>query len=587
MERKYGIEIFIFFQFVLLLTLFACNPADSPDIILVNGNVITVDNEFSVVNAIAIEKDKIIALGSNREIRKLADDKTQIIDLGGKTVIPGIIDAHLHPERASLSEIGETIPDIHSIDELLDWIKSQTEIKKQGEWIIHPKLFFTRLKELRQPTLAELDKAAPYHPVFLNGSYGGMINSAAMQVSQITENSVHPGIFRDAKTGSLTGLIRASAFKLLNLPAAKKLPYQDKLNALEIMLKRYNQFGITSLSSGLGDSKTVTMYQDLRKENKLTTRVFQNIRLPFNEVQSADTLIEKLKNLKYVTGDGDEWVRIGALKIILDGGILTGTAYLREPWGDKARSVFGVTDLSYRGILNYTREELLTIVTAANELNWKFTAHCTGGGGVDLLLDVFEEVNRIKPIKERRFSIIHANFFTESAIEKMSELGVYADMQPAWFYKDADAMKYVLGEERIKTFHPYRSLFAAGVIVNGGSDHMVKWDANSSINPYNPFLAMWTMITRTTERGTVIVPEEAITREQALRMYTINNAYASTEESLKGSIEPGKLADLAVLSDDFLTCPVDQIKNIRSELTIVGGKIVYSSGKVIGQLREN
>ena len=587
MERINRRKTSIVFQFLLLLALFACNPADSPDIILVNGKVITVDKDFSVVNAIAIEKDKIIAVGSDKKTRKLADSQTQIIDLGGKTVIPGIIDAHLHPERASLSELEETIPDIHSIDELLNWIKSQTEIKKQGEWIIHPKLFFTRLKELRQPTLAELDKAAPFNPVFLNGSYGGMINSVAMQVSQITENSVHPGILRDAKTGAFTGLIRASAFKLLNLPAAKELSYQVKLDALELMLKRYNSFGITSLCSGLGDLKTFAMYQDLKKEDKLTVRVFQNIRLPFNEVQSADTLIEKLKSLKYVTGDGDEWVRIGPLKIFLDGGILTGTAYLREPWGDKACSVFGVTDLSYRGVLNYTREELLTIVTAANELNWKFTAHCTGGGGVDLLLDVFEEVNRIKPIKERRFSIIHANFFTESAIEKMSELGVYADMQPAWFYKDADAMKYILGEERIQTFHPYRSLFAAGVMVNGGSDHMVKWDANTSVNPYNPFLAMWTMITRTTERGTVIVPEETITREQALRMYTINNAYASKEESIKGSIEPGKLADMTVLSDDLLTCPVDHIKSIRSELTIVGGKIVYSSGEVTGQFREN
>ena len=587
MKRKYGIKTSILFQFVLFLILFACKPVHSPDLILVNGNIITVDQEFSVVNAIAIEKDRIIAVGSNKEIRKLANDQTQIIDLGGKTVIPGIIDAHLHPERASLSELGETIPDIHSMDELLDWIKSQTKIKRQGEWIIHPKLFFTRLKEVRQPTLAELDKAAPHHPVFLNGSYGGMINSAAMQVSQITENRIHSGILRDTKTGSLTGFIRASAFNLLKLPAGKELSYQDKLNALEVMLKRYNQFGITSLCSGLGDSKTFAMYRDLRKENKLTTRVFQNIRVPFDEVKSPEILIAKLKDLKYVTGDGDEWVRIGALKIILDGGILTGTAYLREPWGTKAYSVFGITDLSYRGVLNYTREELLAIVTAANELNWKFTAHCTGGGGVDLLLDVYEEVNRLKPIKERRFSIIHGNFFTEDAIKKMSELGVYADMQPAWFYKDADAMKYVLGEERIRTFHPYRSLLAAGVMVNGGSDHMVKWDANTSINPYNPFLAMWTMVTRTTERGTVIVPDETITREQALRMYTINNAYATAEESMKGSIEPGKLADITVLSDDLLTCPVDQIKNIRSELTIVGGKIVYSSGKITGQHPED
>jgi predicted amidohydrolase YtcJ len=216
-------------------------------------------------------------------------------------------------------------------------------------------------------------------------------------------------------------------------------------------------------------------------------------------------------------------------------------------------------------------------VKAANELNWSFTAHSTGGGGVDLLLDVYQEVNRIKPIKERRFSIIHGNFFTEEAIIKMKELGVYANMQPAWFYKDADAMKYILGETVIRTFQPYRSLLDAGVIVNGGSDHMVKWDANKSINPYNPFLGMWTMITRTTERGSVILPSEAITREEALKIYTINNAFASFEDSIKGSIEPGKLADMAVLTDDILTCPVDKIKDLESVMTFVGGNIVYSS----------
>ena len=258
------------------------------------------------------------------------------------------------------------------------------------------------------------------------------------------------------------------------------------------------------------------------------------------------------------------------------GGILTGPAYLREPWGDKAQYLYGITDLNYRGILNYSREQLLTLVTVANEVGWKFTAHCTGGGGVDLLLDVFEDVNRLKPIKDRRFSIIHGNFFTKKAIERMKTLGVYADMQPAWFYKDADAMYYVLGEKRIATFHPYKSLFSAGVIVNGGSDHMVKWDPNTSINPYNPFLGMWTVITRTTERGSVISSNEAISRQEALKMYTINNAYASFEEAIKGSIEPGKLADLVVLSHDILTCPENQIKNIQAEVTIVGGQIVYS-----------
>ena len=576
MNRKFVLSLVILF--ILSLIHFACKPVPSADLMLFNGKIVTADKNFTIADAVAISKDKIVAVGSNNKIRKFTGRQTKIIDLNGKTVVPGLIDAHLHPESASVSELDEEIPYLHSIGELLTWIKGQTLKKAKGEWIVLPKFFSTRMKEMRQPTLAELDSVAPNHPVFLDGSYGGMINSAAMKISGITKKTVNIGIIRDGKTGMLTGFIRGSAFNLLKIPSGKQLTYLESLDALQSMLKRYNRYGITSLYSGSGDPEAVAMYQDLRKKNELTTRIAINIMLPIKSGNiTPESVREKLKTFKFVTGDGDEWVRIGRLKIILDGGILTGTAYLQEPWGDKARDIFGIRDSNYRGVLNYTREDLLAIVTAANDLNWSFTAHSTGGGGVDLLLDVYGEVNRLKPIKERRFSIIHGNFFSEEAIKHMSELGVYADMQPAWFYKDANAMEYILGEKRIQMFHPYRSLFDAGVIVNGGSDHMVKWDANSSINPYNPFLAMWTVVTRTTERGTVIIPSEAITREEALKMYTINNAYSTFEESLKGSIEPGKLADMAILTEDFLNCPVDKIKDIESATTILGGKIIYSS----------
>jgi predicted amidohydrolase YtcJ len=576
MKKKFVIPLCILL--VLLLINYACKPMPSADVILINGKIVTVDKDFTIAEAVAISNDKIIAVGSNAKIGKFSNSQTKTIDLKGKTVVPGLIEAHLHPESASVSELDEEIPDLHSIVELLNWIKGQTLKKNKGEWIIFPKFFSTRMKELRQATLAELDSVAPDNPVFLNGSYGGMINSAAIKISGITTNNEKNGVIVDDKTGKLTGVIRGSAFSLLKLPARKPLTAQNRLDALKSMLKRYNRYGFTSLTSGSGDPKSVAMYQDMSKRNELTTRIALNIILPMNSGNiTREKVLEKLKTFKFVTGDGDEWVKIGPLKVILDGGILTGTAYLQEPWGDKARDIFGIEDPDYRGVLNYTREELLSIVTAANELNWSFTAHSTGGGGVDLLLDVYGEVNKLKPIKGKRFSIIHGNFFNKEAIKNMSELGVRADMQPAWFYKDADAMEYILGEKRMVSYHPYRSLFNAGVIVNGGSDHMVKWDANTSINPYNPFLAMWTVVTRKTERGTVINPDEAITREEALKMYTINNAYATFEESIKGSIESGKLADMAILTDDILTCPVDKIKDIESVMTIVGGKIVYSS----------
>ncbi len=572
----------IFFLPFFILILSACKVTHPADMILLNGKIVTVDDNFRIVEAVAITQDMIIDVGSSSRIKKFSGKNTKIIDLKGKTVIPGLNESHLHPELAFLSEIDEEIPDVHSIAELLDWIKEQTTIKEKDQWIIFPKFFATRLLELRSPTLTEMDEVAPFHPVFLDGTYGGMINSAAMKASGISKATNHPGLLRDENTGMLTGFIRASAFRLLKRPTPRVLTYQEKLSALEAMLERYNRYGITSLCQGSDDPETTQMYNDLIRNKKLTVRIYQNIMLRMGgDSITKENVSARLKNLGYKTGDGDEWLRAGPLKIILDGGILTGTAYMREPWGDKAQAIFGIEDPSYRGVLNYSREQLLSIVSAANELNWSFTAHSTGGGGVDLLLDVYEEINKSKSIKNKRFSIIHGNFYTQDAIKKMKELEVYANSQPAWFYKDADAMLQILGEEKIRTFHPYRSLFDAGVMVNGGSDHMVKWDANASINPYNPFLGMWSAITRKTERGTVIEPQQAITREEALKMYTINNAFASSEELLKGSIEGGKLADMVILTDDILTCPVDNIKEIESEATIVGGKVVYSKGNII------
>src|SRR5438045_253023 len=275
MKRKFILSLA--FQFSFVTVIFPGNPLPVADLILFNGKIITVDRRFTIAEAVAIKKDRILAVGTDREIRKRAGLGTRIIDLQGRTVIPGLIEAHAHPESAALSELDQKIPDLHSIKELLTWIKDQTTQKKEGEWIIHPKLFFTRLKELRQPTLAELDSVSPRHPVFLNGSYGGMINSAALQVSGISADTKDAGILRDSKTGLITGFIRGSVFRLLKLPARRPLSVAEKEQALLNMLMKYNKGGITSVCSGAGDFESYSMYRDLAVRKKLTTRIFQNI----------------------------------------------------------------------------------------------------------------------------------------------------------------------------------------------------------------------------------------------------------------------------------------------------------------------
>ncbi len=567
------------FGLILVLTLVAgcSSEKEKADTILFNGKIITVDKDFSLAEAVAIKEGKILATGKNEDILKLKGDSTKVIDLKGHAVIPGLIEGHAHPIQASQSEYFEKIPDVHTIRELLDWISNETRVKKKGEWIIHPKFFITRLRDMRQLTKDELDSAAPNNPVFLNGSFGGMINTKAMEVSGITSLN-HPGILRNERTREASGIIRGSAFGLLAINQENRLSEQEQLGALKDLFHLYNEVGITSVCSGGGPPEELKIFEKLSEKKELTVRIFHNLIFPFDKKTSAAEIRETLNRFGHKTGEGDEWVKVGAFKVMVDGGVLTGTAYLREGWGEKAKEVYGINDPGYRGELFFSKDELIQFITIADQAGWKFTAHVTGGGGVDTLLAAFEAVNHSSPISEKRFSIIHGNFFTPGAMGKMAALGIYADMQPAWYYKDADLLDMVLGKDRISTFHPYHSMLEAGIMINGGSDHMVKLDPNASINPYNPFLAMWSMITRKTDRGSVYNPEEAISREQALKMYTINNAYASFEENLKGSIEKGKVADLVVLSDDLLTCPDDKIKEIKSLLTIVNGRTVFDKG---------
>ena len=558
-----------------LLSLFlasACKP--EADTIFYRGKVLTLNDQFHIVQAIAIKDGKILATGTDIEILDYSGKHTKVIDLNNRTLIPGLIDAHAHPVAASQSELIAEIPNVHTIKDLLNWIKTQTASKKEGEWIIHPKFFITRMHDMRRMSIGELDSVSPHHPVFLNGSFGGMVNTKALQVSGLIK-SEHEGILK-SETGKPSGLIHSAVFKMLAIPKPRELSEDEAIKALQDLLHRYNKMGITSIFSGGGPVKEYDLYKKLQKKNELTVRIFHNIIFPVKSGFKDEEVVKLLDDLGMKTGDGDDMLKVGAFKVLLDGGVLTGTAYLREGWGTNAGKIYGITDPGYRGNISYTENDLRKLISIALKKGWKFSAHVTGGGAVDTLLSAFEKINDSAGITDKRFSIIHGNFFTDEAISKMHAMNIYADMQPAWYLKDADLLNEVLGSNRIATFHPYRKMIDKGIIINGGSDHMVKFDPDASINPYNPFLAMWSAITRKTERGSVFNADQAITRQEALRMYTINNAKASFEENSKGSLEPGKFADIAVLSHDILTCPADSIKSIHATLTMLNGKIVYN-----------
>lgn len=282
-----------------------------------------------------------------------------------------------------------------------------------------------------------------------------------------------------------------------------------------------------------------------------------------------------IRALPFKTGDGDDWVRVGPLKLGVDGGTLYGTSFMREPYGPSAFALYGISDPQYRGDLRISAENLKNIIRTGHRLGWQMSSHVTGDTGVDAVLDAVEAANGDSPIAPRRYNLIHAYFPNEETAKRAARLGACVDTQPAWDYKDGDALAKALGHERLAKFIGVRSWRQAGVKVALNSDHMQGFDPDTSLNPYNPFLAIQTAGTRKTEGGQVFGPDQRISREEALRMVTIDAAWLSFDETRKGSIEKGKLADLAILSGDYLACPEGRINALRATMTIVGGKIVY------------
>jgi predicted amidohydrolase YtcJ len=275
------------------------------------------------------------------------------------------------------------------------------------------------------------------------------------------------------------------------------------------------------------------------------------------------------------TGVGDDWVRIGAFKLWLDGGMLIGTAFMREPWG--TGETYQITDPHYCGILNVPTNILNGLMLEAARRGWQLTAHCAGEAATDVLLDAYETVQKQTDIRARRFQITHANFTSKKNLARCRQLGVAGDIQPAWLYKDGASLQQTLGARRMKWFLPLKSWLENGLMVAGGSDHMVKMDSLDSTNPWNPWLGMWIALTRQTERGGVLNRGERLTREQAIRLYTTYGAWLTFDENKKGSLEPGKLADLIVIDRDILKCPVNDVRDTKVLLTMVGGKIVWDA----------
>jgi predicted amidohydrolase YtcJ len=568
---------------ILLLALCASIlHAAEPDLILHNGKVVTVDRAFSIHSAIAVSGGRIIQVGDDAAILKLKGAKTEVVDLKRRTLIPGLMDSHVHPASASLTEFDHPVPDMESVADVLTYISARAKIVKPGEWIELRQVFITRLKEQRYPTRAELDKAAPENPVIFATGPDASINSLALKLSGIDRDfkvsDGGPGFVEKDKDGNPTGILRNCTRFVKVVSTLKKPTDDEKIQRLVELFKDYNSIGLTTIGDRDCSAATVELYTTMRANDALTLRIAISEDVPY--IGSTEQISERIRGIaaRALFKEHDDWLRVIGIKTYLDGGMLTGSAYMRKPWG--VSDVYAITDPEYRGVLFIPKEKLRAMVKATVESGLQFTAHSVGDGAVHQLLEVYDELSKDMNVRATRPSITHCNFQSKEAVELAAKLGVVMDIQPVWLYLDTRTLMKQFGEERLRYFQPLKSLFEAGVVIGGGSDHMQKVGSMRAINPYNPFLGMATAVTRRARwfEGQ-LHPEEALTREQALRFYTINNATLLFCEETRGSLEPGKFADMAILDRDILTCKEEEIVATQVLRTYVNGKVVWKSDK--------
>jgi predicted amidohydrolase YtcJ len=540
----------------------------APDTILYNGKIQTMRSQSDIVQAIAIKDDKVILTGSNKDVRSLSDSKTIEIDLGGRLVLPGLIDTHTHLETIAGGMINVNLKGARSIGEVLKTIEENVP-DEPAKWVVsscwHP---FAQLRERRLPTRFDIDKVCPNNPVLLlTVGHMAIANSRALEVAGIDKSSSDPRggkIGRDPVTGNLNGLLEESAIRLIQglIPPQNASDLEEKY--IEAM-GSYNKSGITSIVTG------ATTPQDLKIWEKLHSNGCMNLRvnlafLPTGEevpLASEEEFQSALNEFDLSVSPDDRFLSLGHIKIVLDGGMTLKTAALTEPYPDEQGNY---------GILTVNQERLNALVSLCNRSGFRVGIHAVGDRAIDVVLEAYEEANKENSIGGKRFILIHGFLIRPDQISRVSQMGILVATQNVFMYEKAEVTARFLGEVRSNLAIPTRSIINGGAVVTGGSD--------ADVNSFNPFLGIYQAVTRKSREGKVFGAEEKISRWEALCMYTRWAALQTFEERLKGILEPGKLADLIITSSDILTCAEEDIKETQAIMTMVGGKIVNSTNEL-------
>ena len=528
--------------------------AQAPDTILINGKIITLDSRSMVAMGLAVTDGRITATGSTDDVRKLAGPSTRVIDLRGRTVIPGLIDSHLHAIRAALSFSTEVNwIGARSIEEGLGRIRAAARAMKPGSWLIVAGGWnVQQFEENRRPTQAELTAVAPNNPVYVQLGYGwAMLNPLAHKALGLTNESDLPpgGRFERDSSGALTGAVTGAQNAIVALFDRLPRPtFAQQVEGTKAFFRELNRLALTGVVDPGGNNLTAPDYEALFKvwrDKAMTVRVAYTL-----NGQTPGKEFEELRDLTGLLpmGFGDDMLRFNGLGERITVAMNNNNA---PSQADK--------DAYYR------------IVRWAADRGMSLTMHWGNDASVDHLLSIFERVNAEIPIAPLRWSIAHLNDASDASLRRMKALGVGWTMQDAMYFGGEQFLKQS-GPEAAKRTPPVETARKMGVVVGAGTDaHRVA--------SYNPFTALQWLLDSKTVGGVVMRGAEEIpSRIDALKFYTLGSAWFSFDEDERGSLDVGKLADLAVLSADYLTVPVEKIGSLESVLTMVGGKVVYSSG---------
>jgi predicted amidohydrolase YtcJ len=513
---------------------------------ILNSRIITLNPKQPKAEAMAIQNGKIIAVGSNEEIRKYIGKQTKIINAKNKTIVPGFVDCHVHMTGIGQSQQTLDLRNVKSIREMQRKLREYAEKNPEKSWILGGRWDQEKFSEKRYPTRWDLDAAVAEKPVFLIRVCGhiGVVNSKALQLTGITEKiSMESGrIDLDETTGEPNGILRENALKLV-WKAIPKPSVEELEKTCILACQRAVEAGLTSVHWIVNSAEEIRIIQKLYFEGKLPLRVYLGIPVE---------LMDELVNLGLRTVFGNNMVKISFVKILADGSLGGRTAALKEPYFDKPET---------RGMMLYTQKELDKLILKVHKAGLQLAVHAIGDRTIEAVLKAFKKALSKHPHENSRHRIEHCSVLNPKLIKRMKRLGLIASVQPHFIVSDFWIVDR-LGEYRACWVYPFKTLIKEGLVVVSGSDCPVE--------PISPILGIWAAVARKS------FTEESLSVEEALKTYTINAAYASFDEGKKGTIETGKFADITILSDNLLNVPPEGIKNVKAEMTIVDGRITYA-----------